>query len=155
MRFYEVVEQIRDTANTLPSVRSIHLGNLVDIDLQRQQIYPLMHIVPSTATFDGPAITWSFQITLMDLLDWNKEDPRESIDSYYGTDNLQDVLNETATQLQIFIDKFLRGNTFPDMQISTPVSISPFNDADENQLAGWQMTLSITTHSNATLDGIC
>lgn len=155
MKFYEVTEKIRSTAATLPAVRSVHLGNFADIDLQRQTIFPLMHVIPAGANFQGSAITWSFQITLMDLIDWNKEDPRDSIDTYYGINNLQDVLNETGTQMQIFIDDLTRGDEFMKFQAQTPVNITPFYDGDENQVAGWQVTLQITTPSNTTLDGIC
>jgi hypothetical protein len=88
-------------------------------------------------------MTADISVLSMDIVDKNKNE--NTYDSFYGNDNLQDILN---TQLAVVNDlqSHLRRGTLlenSDLQITGEVTAEPFQDRFENELAGWGITLSV------------
>ncbi len=98
-KLYDIIDKLKETGEALPSIRTITFGNLEDVDIKRQTIFPLIHIVPGTATLNGSTISWAFQIHAMDLIDFNKDDLNDMDDPFHGTDNMQNVLSDMVQQL--------------------------------------------------------
>lgn len=153
--FIDVIRELRDIALTLPNVTTVTFGSPYEIDLKRQSLYPLMHIVPTPSTFEGAVNQWRFDITLMDMIDWNKDDLNSFGDPFIGQSNEMFVLANTAQQLQIFIDKLSRSETFGRIQAERSVPAEPFVDDTENSCAGWTISVVITATSATVTDGIC
>ena len=154
-KLYDIIDKLKETGVALPSIRTITFGNLEDVDIKRQTIFPLIHIVPGTATLNGSTISWAFQIHAMDLIDFNKDDLNDMDDPFHGTDNMQDVLSDMVQQLSIMVDKIKRGASFGTYEIVGSQTMTPFFDKTGNSLAGYTLSVTINSPSASVDDGIC
>jgi hypothetical protein len=52
-QFYDITKKLKDTLEAHSQVNVVTTGDLFDVDLNKQTIFPLSHIVVNQATFDG------------------------------------------------------------------------------------------------------
>ena len=105
---------------------------------------------------NGATSTWSFNISIFDQVDFNKDDVRDAPVSFHGTDNVQDILNDTALTFHIWLDEFRRGDRYEDnLQLDGGVTLQSFLETQTNSLAGWSASISITAPNASTTDGLC
>jgi hypothetical protein len=79
----------------------VTFGDVYDVDLNKQTIFPLSHIMINQASFEGQVVRMSVSLICMDVIDETKENPRSQEEPFYGTSNVQDILN---TQLAVIND---------------------------------------------------
>jgi len=151
---YLVLEKVNDYLKNHPLVNTVTFGDIFDIDLQKQSIFPLAHIIVNDATFQGSSlntVSFNLSILVMDIVDESKGDIRDEADPFYGLDNTQDVLNSTLVVLNGLAQELVKGQLHTDLyQITDASSLTctPFLDRFENKLAGWNMTVEIQTANN-------
>ena len=135
-QFYDILDKIKEELRLNPNVFSVTYGDITKVDLDKTTIFPLSHLNISNATIGEHTISFTLQLLCVDIVDYNKEVNPD--DEFYGNDNMQDILN---TQLQVvndIVSKLRRGDLFTDrLQIVEDVSVQPFMDRFENELAGW------------------
>lgn len=135
-QFYDVLDKIKDELRMNPNVFSVTYGDITKVDLDKTTIFPLSHLNISNATIGEHTVRFTLQLLCVDIVDYNKNVNPD--DEFYGNDNMQDILN---TQLQVVNDvvsQLRRGALFTDkLQILEDVSVQPFMDRFENELAGW------------------
>ena len=148
--YYDILEKLRLSLEANPSVNTVTEGDLLDVDLSKQTIFPLSHIIVRNATFDQQTITFNLNILFMDLVDFNKDDPKADI-PFRGNDNEQDVLNTMLAAANKLWSDLSRGDLYVDKyQISGTPTCEPFVERFDNQVAGWDMGVSITIANNDT-----
>lgn len=150
-QFYTVTQKIKDTLISDANVNTVTFGDAIDVDLAKQSIYPLAHVVPGGVSHQGNVMVLDFQVLLMDAVDDTDTDLRDVTDTFHGVDNLQDVYN---TQLQVanrLIVEMQRGVLHRDKFQTENTSLSPFKDRLPNLTAGWVIDLSVTVPN----DEIC
>jgi hypothetical protein len=82
----------------------------------------------------------------MDIVDVSKE---ETVDLFRGNDNEQDVLNTQLAVLNKLMQQLRKGNLhFDGYHLEGSVSIEPFRDRFENQVAGLVATFSLVAMNN-------
>ena len=146
------VTQALNTQLKAKGFRVVTLGDNFKVDLVRQTIFPYAHIVPLTAPKDKKVTQWEFEIIGMDLVDFNKDDPRNLAQPFYTTDNMQDVLNDIHNRLSQVAEEFERGSEFDNlMQVNTPLTFGAFMERYENMLAGWSMGIIIDAPNNISI----
>lgn len=154
--FNDITSRLFDTATALDGFNTITMGSADELDLNRQTIYPILHIVPTQASRGERTTSYSFDLHAYDLVDFNKDDRRDVHNYFHGTDNIQDVLNSTYLLLDRLIDRYVRGDDFRDLfQLTLPVTCNPFFETQTNRLAGWSASISIQTPNASTTDGLC
>lgn len=135
-QFYDILDKIKEELRLNPNVFSVTYGDITKVDLDKTTIFPLSHLNISNATIGEHTISFTLQLLCVDIVDYNKEANPD--DEFYGNDNMQDILN---TQLQVvndIVSKLRRGDLFTDrLQVVEDVSVQPFMDRFENELAGW------------------
>lgn len=147
--FYNVLEQIKDALNAEPFVNTITYGNIDDVDLSKQSIFPLSHIIVNNTTVQEKTLTFSISILAMDIVDISKQ---ESTDIFRGNDNEQDVLNTQLALLTRISALLKRGTLYSDKyQLDGDVTCEPFVDRFENKLAGWTGTFTIVVQNDMTI----
>ena len=150
---YLVLEKINDYLTAHPLVNVVTFGDIFDVDLNKQGIFPMAHVIVNDATLQGTnlnTVNFSIDILVMDVVDIVKNDLRDEPDPFNGQDNLQDVLNSTLVVCNGLAASLARGQLNTDLyQLEgTTVTCQPFLDRFENKLAGWSMSLSINTANN-------
>jgi hypothetical protein len=140
---------MREAFDNSPYVNTVTYGNIFEIDLNKQTIFPLTHIQVNTATHSENLITYSISIMNMDIVDQSKEDV---IDQYYGNDNLHYVYNTQLAVINEFVQLVKRGSISRDgFQLNGDASSEAFMDRYENLLAGWVTTINIDVANNISV----
>ena len=129
--------------------RNVTFGSIEDVDLNRQSIFPLAHIVPDTVNRDGKMTTYTFEILGMDLVDFNKDDYRDMPEPTHQPSNVQDVLNDILIRLSNAAQTFITGNNFDLlMQATGTQDYIPFMERFESLLAGFTFSITIQMPTN-------
>ncbi len=143
-QFYDITTKLRDTLEAHSQVNVVTTGDLFDIDLNKQTIFPLSHIIINQATFEGPTVLMNVSIVCMDLVDETKENPRAQEEPFYGTSNEQDILNTQLAVVNHVVQELRRGDLYLDLyQLEGDATAVPFSERFENLLAGWTATFDV------------
>ena len=139
--YYLITQTIKDQLLLDENVNTVTTGDLTEIDLSKQTIFPLSHIIVNSATLNEQVISFSITVLSMDIVDLNKDVVN---DIFVGNNNEQDVLNsQLAVQNRLF-GLLRQGTLFNDnYQLVGSPSCEPFYDRFENELAGWSTTFDV------------
>jgi hypothetical protein len=147
--FYNLTDKLKEALIAEPFVNTVTFGSLDDVDLNKQTIFPLSHIIVNNTTVGTKTLTFNVSILSMDIVDISKD---EVTDIFVGNDNEQDVLNtQLALQTRV-INTLQRGDLYTDLyQIQGDVTCEPFVDRFENKLAGWAATFDVVVQNDMTI----
>lgn len=147
--FYNVTDKIKDTLNAEPFVNTVSYGSLDDVDLNKQTIFPLSHIIVNNCNVLNNTLTFNISVLAMDIVDESKD---EVTDIFVGNDNEQDVLNTQLAVVNRLIAILQRGDLYTDLyQVDGTVGCEPFVDRFENKLAGWVATFDVIVQNDMTV----
>tara|TARA_B110000977_G_C10807951_1_gene389086 strand:+ start:25 stop:480 length:456 start_codon:yes stop_codon:yes gene_type:complete len=147
--FYNVTKKIKDALAAEPFVNTVSFGSLDDIDLDKQTIFPLSHIIVNNCNVTSNTMTFNISILAMDIVDESKE---EVTDIFVGNDNEQDVLNTQLEVINRVVSLLQRGDLYTDLfQVAGAVSCEPFVDRFENKLAGWAASFDVLVQNDMTV----
>ena len=147
--FYQVTDKLKTLLNAEPFVNTVTYGSIDDVDLDKQSIFPLSHIIVNNAVVGTKTTTFSISVLAMDIVDISND---EVTDSFVGNDNEQDVLNTQLALLTRVINELQRGDSYTDKyQVEADVTCEPFIDRFENKLAGWTATFSVMVVNDMTV----
>jgi hypothetical protein len=146
--FYRVIDSIKDAVSAEPFNHQVTFGDIADIDLQKQSLFPLCHIMINNATITENIVQQNITIFLMDLVDVSNS---EDTSLFLGNDNRQDILN-TQLALGTRIMRVLQKADMyrQEFEIEGDASCEPFTERFENMLAGWAITFTINTNTDMT-----
>ena len=71
--FYLITQTIKDQLLLDENVNTVTTGDLTEIDLSKQTIFPLSHIIINSATLNEQVISFSITVLSMDIVDLNKD----------------------------------------------------------------------------------
>jgi len=139
--YYQITETIKTNLLTDPNVNTVTTGDITDIDLNKQTIFPLAHIIVNNVTAQEQALSFNITIMAMDIVD---EDKDATTDIFVGNNDEQDVLNTQLAVLNKIIIQLRRGDLYTTKyQLDGDPSCEPFYERFENRLAGWAATMDI------------
>ncbi|MEJ6792009.1 MAG: hypothetical protein QNK89_04550 [Lacinutrix sp.] len=144
--YYDVLEKIKDSLLLDVNVNTVTEGDITQVNLNKQDIFPLSHIIVNNVSENGQILTFNLSVMAMDIVDVSKS---KTIDIFRGNDNEQDVLNTQLAVLNKFLQRMRSGNLhFDAYQLDSSANIEPFRDRFENQVAGWVATFSLVVMNN-------
>jgi hypothetical protein len=146
--FYQITTTIKDQLYKDAFVNTVSSGDIFEIDLNKQTIFPLSHIIVNNATYNGN--TWLFNISVlcMDVVDFSKT---EQTDQFLTNDNEQDVLHTQLMVINRLLEVLRRGSLFDDLyQLQGTPNCEPFVDRFENKIAGWTVTFDVMVANEMT-----
>lgn len=147
--FYNVTNKIKESLDAEPFVNTISFGNIDDIDLGKQTLFPLSHVIVNNCTLGERTLNFNISILAMDIVDESKD---ATTDLYIGNDNEQDVLNTQLAILNRVTSLLKRGDIYTEKyQLEGDVVCEPFVDRFENKLAGWTATFNVTVENDMTI----
>ena len=147
--FYLLTEAIENQLLSDVNVNTVTAGDIYDIDLAKQSIFPLSHIIINNVTANESVLTFNVSVLAMDVVDESK---KETTDIFRGNNNEQDILN---TQLQVvnkLIQVLRKGNLYNDQfQLEGNANCEPFYERFENKMAGWSATFNVFVANDITI----
>ena len=139
--FYLLTKAIKDQLLSDVNVNTVTTGDLYDIDLAKQSIFPLSHIIINNVTTQEQTLTFNVTVMAMDIVDESK---KATTDIFVGNDNEQDVLNTQLAVLNKLVMVLRRGVLYNDQyQLDGDATLEPFYERFENRLAGWAATFNV------------
>jgi len=139
--YYTLIDTLKQLLIDSPFVNQVSEGDLYDVDLSKQTIFPLSHIMVNNVSILPNVLKANITIIAMDVVDISKED---ATSLFLDNNNRQDVLNTQLIMLSRIVAQLTNGETFEDnYQLEGEPSCEPFTDRFENLLAGWTMTFDV------------
>jgi len=147
--YYNLLTKIKEHFNNDVLVNTVTQGDIFRIDLNKQTIFPLVHIIVNNVQFVNNVQQANISVMAMDIVDISKD---ESVDSFEGNDNELDVLNTQLAVLNRMYEMLRRGDLYDDSyQVTGNPNCEPFIDRFENKLAGWTMTFDVLFPNEMTI----
>ena len=147
--FYNITTKIKETLALDDFVNTVTYGDIFEIDLNKQDIFPLSHFIVNSATLNGSVWQFNMSLLCMDIVDKSKEDVT---DKFLGNDNEQDVLNTQMAVINRLLELLRRGDLYSDLyQLEGSPTIEPFVDRFENKVAGWTLTFDVLIPNGMTI----
>ena len=147
--YYKVLELIKWFFDNDPIVNTTTEGDIFQVDLNKQTIFPLVHIIVNSVQFVNNVQQANVSIMAMDIVDISKDETTSLFD---GNDNELDVLNTQLAILNRVYEMLRRGDLYDDsFQVTGAPNCEPFIDRFENKLAGWTMTFDVLFPNDMTI----
>jgi len=144
--FYQLTKTIQDNMLADININTVTTGDITDVNLLKQDIFPLGHIIINSVVVNEQTLDFSISIMACDVVEQSKE---ETVDIFRGNNNVQDILNTQLGVLNKLIQKLRMGDLYTDMyQLDGSPSLDPFYDRFENELAGWTATMNIQIYND-------
>ena len=146
--YYTLIDTLKALLIASPFVNQVTEGDLYDIDLSKQTIFPLSHIMVNNVSILPNVLKANITIIAMDIVDISKSEPTSL---FIDNTNRQDVLNTQLIMLSRIVAHLTNGETFEDnYQLEGEPTCEPFTDRFENLLAGWTMTFDVLIPNEMT-----
>ena len=144
--FYQLTETIKEELLRDININTVTTGDITDVNLNKQDMFPLGHIIINSVTDDENVLNFNISILACDIVDQSKE---LTVDRFVGNNNVQDILNTQLAVLNRLIQRLRKGTLYTEMyQLNGSPSLTPFYDRFENQLAGWTATMDIQIYND-------
>lgn len=139
--FYQVTETIKNQLLSDANVNNVTTGDITKIDLSKQTMFPLSHIIVNNVNNEDNVLRFSLSVLSMDIVNISKE---EVVDIFVGNNNEQDILNTQLAVLNKLV-QVLRGGTLHQnlYQLDGTPNFEPFYDRFENEMAGWALSFDV------------
>jgi hypothetical protein len=141
MSYFKILDTLRAQLQATNLIATITDGQISDIDLAKQTIFPLAHIIINSASIEGKMQRFNITVLAMDILDSKEKYDLEP-----------SIMNAMLQALNRVHDIMKRGDLNPDyIMMDGDATLEPFTDRFENKLAGWAMTFDVIMASDMTI----
>ena len=139
--FYQVTQVIKDQLLADVNVNTVTTGDITRIDLSKQTMFPLSHIIVNNVGNEDNILRFSLSVLAMDVVNISKE---EVVDIFIGNNNEQDILNTQLAVLNKLVQVLRGGTLHTDLyQLDGSPNFEPFYDRFENEMAGWALSFDV------------
>jgi hypothetical protein len=127
-------------------INSVTFGNIDEVELLKQDIYPLAHVGISTGSISDATSEIEVSILFLDIVDVSNDNEEDFNDSeIYKLNNMLAAATKTTQELK-------RGNLYEQgYQVEEDADVEFFSDRFEDKLAGVGLDLNITIQNSVDL----
>ncbi len=138
-------------------ISTVSVGDIYDINLEKMEKFPLLHINPLNVATGDSELVYNFQIFIMDMVseknDWKTKQQTELTKLVNTKNNEQEVWNQTleiATDLIGMLRHSSRQSLEGVNDINAPIyftqdqfTIEPFQERFDNLCCGWVFQIGV------------
>ena len=142
--YNNVIDTLKNLGTNHLQISTTTVGDIFDIDLEKNTLYLLMHFNPVNVTTRRTELVYNFQVFIMDLVE-----PDGSNEQEVYSDVLQicidiiGILSNSKWQAQLALD------------INAPVyfaegdfTLEPFKERFDQSVTGWVFNLGVTVQNS-------
>ena len=132
-------------------------GDIYDIDLEKNTLFPLLHINPVNVSTGQSQLTYNFQLFIMDAVSQKENWTEANLQSANNLSNEQEVLS-SCLQICVDIIGMMRHSKWQgagELDIDEPIyftegefTIEPFTERFDNVLTGWVFSIGIVVQND-------
>lgn len=145
---YRVNELLHDALKAEGFV-TVTFGTESEKDLSKQNIFPYAHLTLTSRDISSSIDTITYEIAILDVVDEGNDDPRESLNQFGLTNNIEDVFHDLGYKFNRAYQTF-RKDTMNIVDVPDTLSMTPGYAEVQNKLAGYLITLAITIPNTGT-----
>ena len=138
-------------------ISTVSVGDIYDINLEKMEKFPLLHINPLNVATGDSELIYNFQIFIMDMVseknDWKTKQQTQLTKLVNTKNNEQEVWNQTLEIATDFIG-MLRHSSRQSLEgvndINAPIyftqdqfTIEPFQERFDNVCCGWVFQIGV------------
>jgi hypothetical protein len=147
--YFYIVNTLKNYLKANVFINTVSIGDIFAVDLEKQTIFPMSHIIVNNATLAEVTTSLNISILFMDIVDDSKS---EITDIWEGNDNEQDVLNTRLSVAQRLVADLMRGSLYSSQVVVVgEPNAEPFTDRFENKIAGWTLTFDVIVPNDMTI----
>lgn len=147
--YYNLIDKLYTYLSGSQLINTVTFGDLLEVDLSKQTIFPLAHIGISNITFGEYIMTASLNIIVMDMVDDDKDNKLDKVDPHLGLDNTHDIHNSLLNVVNGLQSSLRRGGLYDaNFEIEGDPQAQLFEDRFENKVTGWSMIVNINMPNN-------
>jgi hypothetical protein len=147
--FYQLTEAIKDQLLEDKNINTVTTGDITDVNLNKQDIFPLGHIIINSVIDEEQVLRFNISVLAADMVNRSKE---PTVDRFAGNNNVQDILNTQLAVLNRLTQRLRKGDLYTNMyQLQGTPSMEPFYDRFENELAGWTVTMEVLIYNDINI----
>ena len=155
--YSNLIDTLKELGNQHHQISTTTVGDIFDIDLEKETKFVLMHINPVSVTTGESELIYNFQIFIMDMVsekdDWETKQQEQNAKLVDTKTNEQEVFNQTLEICTDFIG-MLRHSSRQSLStvsdINDPIyftqdqfTIEPFQERFDNLCCGWVFTIGV------------
>ena len=142
--FYQVTETIKNQLLADVNVNTVTTGDITRIDLSKQTMFPLSHIIVNNVGNEDNILRFSLSVLSMDVVNISKE---EVVDIFIGNNNEQDILNTQLAVLNKLVQVLRGGTLHQDLygDVYFPMQTVLFLNEPDKDFTGGEFVLTQQT----------
>ena len=155
--YNNVINTLTRLAEYHEQISTVSVGDIFDINLEKMELFPLLHINPVNVTTGDSELIYNFQLFICDMVsekdDWETEQQEQNSKLVDNKNNEQEVFNQTLEICTDFIG-MLRHSSRQSLSnvsnINDPIyftqdqfTIEPFQERFDNLCCGWVFTIGV------------
>ena len=143
-------------------ISTVSVGDIYDINLEKLEKFPLLHINPVSVATGDSQLTYNFQIFIMDMVseksDWQTKQHADLTKLVNTKNNEQEVFNQTLDISTDFIGMLRHSETQSlngTNDINAPIyftegqfTIEPFTERFDNLCCGWVFQIGVLVQND-------
>tara|TARA_R100000329_G_scaffold9948_1_gene11269 strand:+ start:91 stop:624 length:534 start_codon:yes stop_codon:yes gene_type:complete len=155
--YNNVINTLKQLGTEHNQIQTTTTGDIFDIDLSKNTLFPLFHINPVSVTAGESTLTYNFQLFIMDAVSEKEDWTEANFQSADYLSNEQEVLSECLQICTDIIGIFTNSKWQSQLtnDIDAPVyfsdidfTLEPFNERFDNMLTGWTFEIGIIVHND-------
>tara|TARA_R100000808_G_scaffold1156_4_gene5458 strand:- start:1989 stop:2462 length:474 start_codon:yes stop_codon:yes gene_type:complete len=147
--FYQITETLKTQLLADENVNTVTTGDITEIDLSKQTIFPLAHIIINNVSIQEQVLQFNITVLSMDIIDKSKE---ATTDIFRGNNNEQDILNTQLAVVNKLLGVLRQGTLYTTKyQLVSDGSVEFFYDRFENEMAGVACTFDVFIQNDINL----
>lgn len=143
--FYKVVDYLKTTLSNDINVHTITHGLRSMTDIDKKNIFPLVHLQVTSSTVSNSMATFIFEVAVVDLRNISKQ---PVTDKFLGNDNELDNLNTCHAVLNRLVSILQNQNNDYAIQLVNVPTLQPIIFEESNLLDGWRCDLELVIPNN-------
>lgn len=143
--FYKVTDYLKTTLSNDINVHTVTHGLRSMTDIDKKNIFPLVHLQVTSSTVDTSNVTFTFEIAVVDLRNIVKQ---PVTDKFLSNDNELDNLNTCHAILNRLVSILRNTNNEFSIDLVNSPTLQPIIFEDSNLLDGWRTDLELIIPNN-------
>lgn len=148
--FYKVTNFLKSSFESDEFVNTITHGVVEDIDVDKKNIFPLVHFQVTSANVTDGFIVFTFNVHILDIRNISK---KPITDKFLKNDNELDNLNLTFAIANKFLTKLKLQHNTDNIELFASSTPSPVEFQFTNLLDGWQFDVQLAIANNIDVCG--
>lgn len=137
---YNIIDSLNEELSSNPFVNKVTIGRLTEIDLAKNTIFPLSHIMLNSIRHNENTLSFNLSIYNLDIVNISKENEL----GVYGNDNTFYILSNQLYVINRLLSRLKQSTIYKDgWELEGTPDSDVIDKEMENMLTGYQTDITI------------